>query len=62
MNRFDELNGFEFDLVGLDCAGEIELGEPWECPFKPGCGHAPGKDCPLMQRRAQIARAPEQRQ
>jgi hypothetical protein len=62
MSRFDELNGFELDLVGLDCAGEIERDEPWECPFKPGCGKAPGKDCPLMRRRAQIAHAPERRQ
>ena len=43
MSRCDELNGFELDLVGLDCAGEIERDEPWECPFKPAAARPPAR-------------------
>ncbi|MGE5219286.1 MAG: hypothetical protein ACM3SP_20000 [Chloroflexota bacterium] len=56
------LFGFDLDLIGFDCAREVERDAPWRCPFVPGCGGVPGKDCPLMQRRAQIGRAPDRQQ
>ena len=49
--------GFDLDLVGFDCAGEIEPGAPWECPFRPGCGLAV-KDCPLKAQMLRVLRAP----
>jgi len=57
-----ELDGFDLDIVGFDCLGEIEHGEPWACPFQPGCGAPRPADCPLRQRLAQISRAPRRRQ
>lgn len=62
VDRWRELAGFDLDLVGFHCIGEVEGGEPWRCPFRPGCG-APGpSDCPLMKRLAMISRAPYRRQ
>ena len=63
--QYCELEGFELDLVGFDCAGELEWGERvWRCPFQPapGCGAVTAKDCPLMKRLALMSRAPRRRQ
>ena len=57
LRKHVELDGFELDLTGFDCAGELEPDQPPDCPFKPGCGLTV-KDCPLRQRLLQIARAP----
>jgi hypothetical protein len=54
--RYRELEGFDLDLVGFHCAGEIE-GLRWRCPFQPGCGANMPDDCPLMKRLARISRA-----
>jgi hypothetical protein len=66
-DQLHELLGFDIDLVGFDCARELggEFGERprfWRCPFDPGCGSSHPKECPLMKRLAQIARAPRRRQ
>jgi hypothetical protein len=70
----DAIEGFDLDLVGFDCArerlGELQTAwlcgerpdETWRCPFDPGCGAKSQKDCPAMQRRAQVLPAPERRQ
>jgi hypothetical protein len=57
---FNALDGFDLDLVGFDCQGEIEPDGPQVCPFKPGCGAGTvkGVTCPLMVRLAQVSRAP----
>jgi hypothetical protein len=56
----DPLDGFDFEIVGFDCAGWTD--EPGRCPFNPGCGGSPGPGCELMQRRtlflASVAPAP----
>ena len=60
-----DLDDFDLDLVGFDCAGDIEwweLKEPWRCRFRPGCGATNGADCPLMRQRAQVLRAPKRPQ
>ena len=49
------LNGFDIDLVGLECAKEIEHDQPWVCPFTPGCGGVPGPECPLTKRAMMIS-------
>jgi hypothetical protein len=59
------LDGFDLDLVGLDCAQVYERDEfpvPWRCPFMPGCGATALKDCPLARQRAGILPAPSRRQ
>ena len=62
VERIHELSGFDLDLVGFHCLGEVPFGEPWRCPFRPGCG-APGpSDCPLMRRLAMVSRMPHRRQ
>jgi hypothetical protein len=70
----DAIAGFDIDLVGFDCHRELmgELhnawlsgerpDESWHCPFDPGCGATNAKDCPLMQRLAQVSPAPERPQ
>ena len=52
------MDGFDLDLVGFDCRSEI-AGEPWKCPFDPGCGATTMEECPLMKRRRLIVDAPE---
>ena len=49
----DPLAGFDPEIVGFDCAGNVEAGD-WQCPFIPGCGQVPGPQCELMQLRAGI--------
>jgi hypothetical protein len=61
MQKMVELDGFDLDLTGFDCAGEIEHGDPPDCPFKPGCGLTV-KDCPLRIQLAKVSRAPKLRQ
>jgi hypothetical protein len=57
--RYYELDGFDPDLVGFDCFGEIERDDPApRCPFKPGCG-LPLAQCPLRAQLFRIARAPK---
>jgi len=43
------LHGFDLDLIGFDCSRELGHDDLWRCPFQPGCGKAPGPECPLMQ-------------
>lgn len=62
VERWQELVGFDLDLVGFHCLGEVEINEPWRCPFRPGCGVTAPSDCPLMKRLAQISRMPRRRQ
>lgn len=52
------LRGFDLDLVGFDCAAELDFTEAPRCPFKPGCGKTPGPECPLMRQLATIIRPP----
>jgi hypothetical protein len=58
LQRDQELDGFDVELVGFDCAGEIEPDQPPNCPWKPGCGLTV-KDCPLMKRLAMVCHAPK---
>jgi hypothetical protein len=65
----DDLDGFDLDLVGLDCVDELhdewmEAGENFKfhCPFRPGCGATRKTDCPLIKRRVQVLLAPETKQ
>jgi len=58
INMHAVLNGFDLDLTGFDCAGEMDRDAPPRCPFRPGCGKAPGPECPLMQRLACISSPP----
>jgi hypothetical protein len=56
------LDGFDLDLVGFNCRGEIDPTEPWACPFERGCGAKNLNDCPEVKRRAQILAAPRRQQ
>lgn len=65
----DDLDGFDLDVVGFDCADELrdEWNEApdkfkWHCPFKPGCGARLARECPLMKRRKLILMAPDAKQ
>jgi len=62
VDRWQELAGFDLDLVGFHCLGEVEFNEPWRCPFRPGCGSMGPSECPWMKRLASISRAPYRRQ
>jgi hypothetical protein len=57
-----ELTGFDLNLTGFDCAHEVEYGEPWSCPFIPGCSAGEPSKCPLATQFAQIQRAPKRSQ
>ena len=61
MQREIELDGFDPDLVGFDCAGWLEPTDPPDCPWQPGCGRTVHQ-CPLKARLMQIARAPQRMQ
>lgn len=62
IEQYHELEGFDLDLVGFDCAAELGWATRWRCPFDPGCGSNHPSECPLMKRLAQVARAPRRRQ
>jgi hypothetical protein len=61
----DELRGFDLDLTGFDCIGDIvepwdlNLEQPWSCPFKPGCGAKTPRECAAAKQLAKILPAPE---
>jgi len=60
----EELFGFDLDLTGFDCADDIDpydwnAGQPWSCPFKPGCGAKTLRECAAAKQRAKILPAPE---
>jgi hypothetical protein len=56
------LAGFDLDLVGYDCANDIEPDTPWSCPFSSGCGAKRPADCPLAKQRAAIPHVSTQAQ
>jgi hypothetical protein len=58
----DALNDFDLGLVGFDCRQEIDLRDPWACPFQPGCGAKRPSDCPGTKQRVQILSAPKRAQ
>jgi hypothetical protein len=63
----EELFGFDPDLIGFDCADEVEpwdLGfkRPWACPFKPGCGAKTPGDCAAAKQLAKVLPAPKRAQ
>jgi len=52
-----DIAGFDIDLVGFDCIAEIEpedWGKAWRCPFRPGCGAASARDCPLRKQLSRV--------
>jgi hypothetical protein len=64
MSKFGGVEGFDPDLTGFNCAGEVDPrqfapGESWYCPFTPGCGAKSPSECPEAKRRAKISQAPE---
>jgi hypothetical protein len=63
LNKVEELLGFDAEFVGLQhCVYEFvdieDRGQPWVCPFPPGCGAKHPNDCALAKQYAQIHRAP----
>jgi hypothetical protein len=66
LNKFEQLLGFDCDLVGLQhCGHEFEIeddGQPWVCPFKPECGATHARDCRLARQYAAIHEAPQRMQ
>jgi hypothetical protein len=65
-NKFEELLGFDVNLIGLShCAYEFDIedhGQPWVRPLLPGCGAKHPNDCALAKQHAQIHRAPRRAQ
>jgi hypothetical protein len=62
-SKYEELAGFDLNLPGFDCIDEIEdLGQPWVCPFKPGCGAKTPSDCAAARQFAKVLRAPQKLQ
>jgi hypothetical protein len=61
----EELRGFDLELTGFDCVGDIvdfydiDLEQPWVCPFKPGCGAKYPKECAAAKQLAKVLPAPE---
>ena len=67
LEKMVELDGFDLDLTGWDCADDFERDangfypvDP-PCPFQPGCGLMV-RDCPMRERLAMVARAPRRMQ
>jgi len=63
----DGLLGFDPNLVGFDCAREIDPrefkpGEQWYCPFTPGCGAKRASECGALKERARVHHAPKRPQ
>jgi len=66
--RGKELAGFDIELTGFDCVGDIiepwdwDSEQPWSCPFKPGCGAKTPSECAAAKQLAKILSAPKRMQ